>query len=162
MATDPELERVISRITDVGNDPDRTGTIILKGRLLVEEQLGHCLEWAVPGPQFLREANLRFHQKLLVARSLEASDNPAWELANLINGLRNEMAHDLAAPKRSKRIGELRAKLQTLHDQPDVATRSATAREEIVVAFAVGVCLGFLAAWQNGMRVDREAAAADS
>ncbi|MDX1996189.1 MAG: hypothetical protein SF066_00610 [Thermoanaerobaculia bacterium] len=151
-----ELQIILTRIVDVAADPDQLGTVILKGHLLIEEQLSHCLEWAVAEPRFVREANLRFHQKLLLARSLEGTDQPAWDMASTINSLRNEMAHNLASPNRAKRIQELRRKLQQLVGQPDVVARAETASDQEVVGFAIGVCLGVFAAWQNDLRSERE------
>ena len=81
-------------------------TAASKGHLLIEEALDTVISEFVFHPEFIQAANLRFAQKLSIARamSLDEHDNEMWGLASGINSLRNELAHSLRSSKRAARI----------------------------------------------------------
>src|SRR5713226_4113578 len=81
--------------------------IVLKGHLLVEEQLVDLANWALPHPEYLPE--FMFHKLAHVVRTVvpQRSDDPSWELILKLNSLRNDLAHKLESSKRQATLTEL-------------------------------------------------------
>jgi hypothetical protein len=94
--------------------------IVLKGHLLVEQLLTALLSHHCHTSAALRDANLRFYQKMHLVKAMISPLFPdeCWQWVELINQLRNDFAHELEPPnsnnawKRcaqpSSRIGGLR------------------------------------------------------
>jgi hypothetical protein len=82
---------------------------ILKGHLLIEEQLQGIIEAWVDNPTALEDARLTFFQKLRLSYAIGGylSRPIIWETAREVNSLRNHLAHQ-AEPK------DFAAKLQML------------------------------------------------
>jgi hypothetical protein len=61
---------------------DETVLVVLKGHLLIEEALDTIISRFVFHPEFIQAANLRFAQKLSIARSisLDEHNNEMWGL----------------------------------------------------------------------------------
>ena len=70
-------------------------TVILKGHLLIEEQLQSIIEAAVHSPELIREARLTFYQRLMLARSIMGHFNQsvAWDAMESLNAIRNRLVH---------------------------------------------------------------------
>src|SRR5260221_5346762 len=68
-----------------------------------EELLDSIISAFVFHSEFIGPANLRFVQKVSIARSmsLDEHENAMWEIATKLNSLRNELAHKLDSPKRA-------------------------------------------------------------
>ncbi len=84
---------------------DELSQSILKGHLMIEEQLTAILEHLVgrggPVGDALDEVRLSFHQKakLVWAAYPDGCDAGTWLALTRLNKLRNEMAHSLHSPK---------------------------------------------------------------
>jgi hypothetical protein len=76
-----------------------TLVIVLKGHLLIEEQLQSLIEAAVRNPEVTREARLSFYQRLKFAQSIAGhfSKSLVWEATEALNSVRNRLVH-LAEP----------------------------------------------------------------
>jgi len=71
--------------------------IILKGHLLIEEQLRQIMRERVRNPTALQDAQLEFYQCICLAQSFFAADcePPLWAAIRKLNRIRNEIAHSL-------------------------------------------------------------------
>jgi len=74
--------------------------IILKGHLLIEEQLNDFFDRCAMYPRVLDDARLSFAQKLRVVRAFCAvpNDSIGWLLADKLNKLRNKISHHVEVP----------------------------------------------------------------
>lgn len=71
--------------------------VILKGHLLLEEQVREIVDERLINPTSLRDARLSCHQMICLAEALCPKDvEPIiWESAKKLNKLRNDIAHKL-------------------------------------------------------------------
>jgi hypothetical protein len=87
-------------------ETDSLTLLVLNGHLLIEEQLLAMVRSAVPHPEALDEANLRFTQLMYLAKALyyEESTRPIWEAIHALNALRNRLAHRLEPDDLESRV----------------------------------------------------------
>jgi hypothetical protein len=135
---------------------DETVVVVLKGHLLIEEALDAIISGFVFHPEFVQAANLRFGQKLSMARalSLDEHKNDMWDIAFSLNSLRNELAHSLQSSKRA-------AKIKTVIDlyyrlAEDIPTDVQDQPEHVVLFYAIGFFLGFLTGFQSEVKRFRQ------
>ena len=134
---------------------DATAQIVLKGHLLIEEALDTILGKFVFHSEYFESANLRFAQKIDLARSVSLADqnNEMWELVIAINSLRNELSHSLKSVKRQQKTQRVIEVYLKLLGDPEVAARHKSESEEVVLMWAASFFLGFLVAFEA--EVDR-------
>ncbi|RBP53586.1 hypothetical protein [Arenicella xantha] len=82
---------------------------VLRAHLVIEQLVIRMTESLVRNPQHIRKANrLQFSTRVLFLRSLVKpliqSDDSFWGSINLLNGLRNDLAHKLDIPALEKDI----------------------------------------------------------
>lgn len=88
----------LSRLLTPIDDPE---LLILKGHLLVEEQLDNIIRAVLMEPERLRDVRLSFQQKFRLARAINGYDPNDREDPDLLGGiddlnlLRNSLAHRL-------------------------------------------------------------------
>jgi hypothetical protein len=106
-----EVEKDMSRFGDLlGFQPGAdVEMILLKGHLLIEEQLVAFIKSAVPNPDALKDTKLSFHQRLALSHALH--HNPerfgygwVWPSIKAVNTLRNKLAHTLESPELEKNM----------------------------------------------------------
>jgi hypothetical protein len=129
------------------NAVDGTALVVLKGHLLIEQELDKILKTFVFHPKFFGLAKLRFAQKIALARSisLDESENSMWSLALNINSLRNDLAHSLHSSKRARKIESVLSSLK--REAAEQSKQFATAPEHTRIAVAVFLTLGFLSSF---------------
>jgi hypothetical protein len=137
---------------------DEEVLIVLKAHLLIEERLNEILTKFVFHPSFLEKANLRFHQKVHVARSfsLDQQDNRMWDLILAINTLRNEMAHTLQFERRKQKtaaVMDIYAEVQS----SKMATEGKRFAAHVRMGFAASYCIGFLGGFEKEVERYRKA-----
>jgi hypothetical protein len=91
---DPSLSR-FQRYLPKGRD---VTLIILRGHLLVEEELNELLELLVHNPQHLQKARLSFAQRVRLVHALypaRGASEPLMVAIEKLNSLRNSLAHQL-------------------------------------------------------------------
>ncbi|MFA0718723.1 hypothetical protein AB4622_22290 [Vibrio splendidus] len=69
--------------------------VVLKGHLLIEEQVRLIIDSKLPNPNALKEAQLTCGQAICLAQSLlsEDPDQACWKAAKKLNQIRNNIAH---------------------------------------------------------------------
>lgn len=88
----------INRLADHMPSREQKDLSILKGHLLVEEQLNRLIEARLRNPIELGEARLTFYQKLCLAKSFSLNDRESdwvWVAIEKLNRIRNSLAHSL-------------------------------------------------------------------
>jgi hypothetical protein len=93
--------------------PDDLSLIVLKGHLLVEQSLSAIISHYAQPSADLANVNLRFMQKVALAKALVPSFfflQEFWNFVKLLNNLRNDLAHQLEF----KRLEQHRASLRTM------------------------------------------------
>jgi hypothetical protein len=75
--------------------------IVLKGHLLIEENMYELLAEQFERPRCLKQANLSFSKLRWVTEGLlyKPFDKWIWEAIGILNQARNELAHQLDTPK---------------------------------------------------------------
>lgn len=96
-----ELEEKRERFFRLLPDVDDATLIVLKGHLLIEEQLNDILYDTCLLPKYIDDARLSFYQKIMLIRSLigqdlkgNATEDP-WRSLEALNSVRNQLAHHL-------------------------------------------------------------------
>src|SRR5438034_57323 len=146
---DPHLA-LQRRFEELFSTVDAIAQIVLKGHLLIEEALDRILGKFVFHSEYFESANLRFAQKIDLARSvsLDEHNNEMWELVKAINSLRNELSHSLKSEKRQKKTQRVIELYLRLLDDPAVAARHEGEPSEVVLMWATSYFLGFLTAFE--------------
>jgi hypothetical protein len=75
--SDAVLKLMAKIVTHIPEDGDVT-LVILKGHLIIEEELNAAVASRTPHPSFLVEAELEFDQLLLVAKSQYFAQEQSW------------------------------------------------------------------------------------
>jgi hypothetical protein len=88
---------------------DELTAVVLKGHLVLEEQLDRIICRFLFHPKHLDDAGLRFHQKVKISQSmsLDGSENSIWNLLLALNALRNNLAHSLEDDKRQSKLNRV-------------------------------------------------------
>jgi len=140
------------------NQIDEVAHVLLKGHLLIEEALTRIIEKFTYHPQHLTEANLRFFQKVQIARALclRKDQFGEWELILAINSLRNEVAHKLQSPNRDKKFDRVKeVYFREVAGFPEAAERR-NASDATILMFACGHCTGFLGTYEEDAKSFRK------
>lgn len=122
--------------------------IVLKGHLLVEQQLEQIIQKVVAHGAVLDEARFTFAQKVLLAKSMCWShhESPIWNFIEALNTLRNDIAHSLGSDKTDGRLQKALNKHEaTLNPKEllEVADYSTANR----LKHAVMITMGFLGSY---------------
>jgi uncharacterized protein YutE (UPF0331/DUF86 family) len=135
--------------------------LVLKGHLLVEEQLERILESHCSHASELADARLTFRQKLQLVRALTGTgllDAREGRFIEKLNSVRNKMAHRLDGFDGE---GEIAGLLEFFADHDTPNPRDLPLRQKlswlrstiaIVCGILEGFCRGYLAAKAQGER----------
>jgi len=93
--------------------PDDLTLIVLKGHLLVERSLTAIISHYAQPSADLASVGLRFYQKVALAKALVPSfififPQEFWSFVDLLNQLRNDLAHQLESKKLEKHLEAMR------------------------------------------------------
>jgi hypothetical protein len=142
-------DRNQQRLTEQMSHIDELALVVLKGHLVLEEQLDRIIGGFVFHSLHLDAANLRFSQKVAVARSISLDEhaNSMWELLAAINSLRNELAHALHSEKRQRKTDWLR---KTYFAETDTSEKGVATDPDHEIAFcAIALVSGFLGSFEE-------------
>ncbi len=83
--------------------------ILLKGHLLLEEQLRALVEALVKDSRPLGDARLTFHQWLCMGKALApgGTGDDLWKFVELSNQTRNKLAHNAEVPDFDQKVDSL-------------------------------------------------------
>ena|SRR5215510_9125451 len=81
--------------------------LVLKGHLLIEEELNHFLEKASRKPALVVNDRLTYAQKLQLLKAFSGCDGEEVGFATELNALRNTLAHRADVPNLPQRIDAL-------------------------------------------------------
>lgn len=128
--------------------------LVLKGHLLVEEQLELFLEVASLHPKALKDARLSFIQKVHLVQALGGFANGReWRFVVHLNTLRNRLVHQLEPGDVAVLVdGALRTYWEEGFSTPtSVRQRASRLRQTFVfvVAMLIGFVSGFAAAQEK-------------
>jgi len=94
---DPTLQRMLAHL------PEKFDLLLvtLKGHLLIEEQLDNYISEHLRKPEAMPVARLPFELKIKLAHALSGPLPPPsmWEALNILNKLRNSLAHRIEDPR---------------------------------------------------------------
>ena len=121
-------------------------TVVVKGHLLLEQYLTALIGHYCVFPERLVEARLSFFQKLQLAKALPffpISDH-IWEALELLNKIRNDVAHNLdKSSKLAAHLSRMRG-LTPIFGNVDGATLIDLKDDTQAVKFLVSHCEGYL------------------
>lgn len=120
--------------------------IVLKGHLLIEEEVNELLDVLLKNPRELYAADLRFYQKICLLKALfpgKDLEEREWTAIEKLNSIRNKLAHKLEPPKIEALIKDF---LKILED-PDISEseyekESTDKRLKRNIAFLCGILSG--------------------
>ena len=89
----PLLDKILEYIPD---DVDDT-LAVLKGHLIIEEELNNKLATVIVYPNAIDKARLSFHQLMLIVKAHFYSEENSWYWDKLktLNQIRNSLSHNL-------------------------------------------------------------------
>lgn len=94
--TDPLIELMGRILTHIPDEAD-INLVILKGHLIIEEELNECLSLKVTSPSDIQDARLSFNQLMFITKAHYKKENNAWCWGALkkLNKVRNSLSHNL-------------------------------------------------------------------
>lgn len=143
--------RNLARFTEQLQYVDELAAVVLKGHLVLEEQLDRIIRRFLFHPKHLDGASLRFHQKIKIAQSmsLDGHENSIWNLLLALNALRNNLAHSLEHDKRQSKLNHVLTLFASESDDTDSRTTDdAPLRDHEIVSLAMAMVLGFLGSFE--------------
>jgi hypothetical protein len=123
---------------------DEPANVILRGHLLVENDLDSVLRATFFYPEFIQD-RLSFERKAQMARAmaLRTQNEAVWETLSALNALRNEIAHNRDPRPRKAKLNRLRqACLKQIKSEFSAKHRDDDDRE--IVTLGCALCSGFL------------------
>jgi hypothetical protein len=146
----PRILELQGKIQEHFQQVDAVAQVVLKGHLLIEEALDKIIGKFLFHPEHFEEASLRFPQKIDLARSmsLDEHNNEMWQLAILINTLRNELAHSLKSDKRQRKTQSVIDLYLKLLEDKEMVDSHKDHSKEVILMWAVTFFLGFLGAFE--------------
>jgi hypothetical protein len=123
--TDRQLEafRKFLDLLPHGKDAD---LVLLKGHLLIEEQLRLLIDQRLRNPTALPDARLECHQCICLAQSFFPPNHELWlwQALKKLNKIRNDIAHQIQPKGLQDRIEDFITSVQSgFHDYPDKTVR---------------------------------------
>ncbi len=109
MHFEKELEPFIRFSKLFTKAPDPEMMIVLRGHLLLEEELRALLDTKFPRSEFLENARLTTHQAICLAEAFfrPQAEPWLWDVLHKVNKLRNDISHKLQPKDVAKRMREI-------------------------------------------------------
>lgn len=125
--------------------------VVLKGHLLVEEEINETLVSRLREPKVLFAARLSFSQRLAVLKALSGSDKDQpfrFTAIEHLNTLRNQLAHNLEPRELEKRVKTFLAELEAPGKEKEFAKETLGRRLKRCIALLCGELSG----WNKAVR----------
>ena len=102
------LELMVRIMTHLPAEDSDLTLIVLKGHLVLEEELNSAVASRVDHPKHILDAELEFAQLLFVAKALffRADDSWVWSGIKKLNSIRNVLAHTLEPKNLDEKLQE--------------------------------------------------------
>ena len=121
--------------------------VILKGHLLVEQQITALIGHYCHSPKYVPEVRLSFSQKIALSRALLTVTLPedCWRVLDIINRLRNDLAHSLKPPKLQQHLQEAKkVAIEIAKMKNSTTSPSKLKTDEIVMVYLFSYIHGLL------------------
>ena len=137
------IKRFYERMPDV----DDIIISILKGHLLVEEQLFELIAVEAEKPQALKDSRLTFHQTLCIAESLlwHKDSEWVWSSCRKLNSIRNSLSHELEPSNLDKNIKEFLSIVEKRY--PPHGRNQVKKNQSTRLLTAIGMVYAYLSAY---------------
>lgn len=125
--------------------------IVLKGHLLVEEEINEILRMRLAEPKAIFDARLSFSQRIAVLKALSGRDSEEifrFAAIEALNSLRNQLAHNLEPKDIEKRVAAFLREFEDPERGEEYSQESISRRLKRCVAFLCGM----LAGWQRPVK----------
>jgi hypothetical protein len=130
-------------------DFDALMFVVLKGHLLIEEEINKILEAKLFHPKYIKETKFDVFQKILLCRALcpKANESIHWRLIISLNQLRNKVAHKLSSSERKRDLDEIK---KIMYEVAQASSISLKGRDDYyIIESAFAVTHGFLIAFRK-------------
>lgn len=96
------MDDILSKFNRYIRKDDDLTVIVLKGHLIVEEELEQIINKFLPNAEAVNRAKFSFFSKASLAQAIcwKRPNDEIWPLIFAINSLRNDLAHNLESDKR--------------------------------------------------------------
>jgi hypothetical protein len=164
MATHPpHLDKYVKLFQQQMTEVDELQQVVLKGHLIIESALDSIITIIFHHPEHIFRGRFGFVHKVNLARAygLRKDTNSMWNLVLSVNETRNEIAHNLAGEKRTKKMvqlrrmflsesdGELRKEFEKQGQKLDDAS------DEVIAFYACSMCTEFLGTFEHDIEALR-------
>ena len=125
---------------------DNLTLIVLKGHLLVEEELNEILNLKLRLPKALFDARLSFNQRLAVLKALLGSERDSgirFKAIEHLNSLRNKLAHNLEPKALEESVRICLAEFKEPDREQDFSEEKMSVRLKRCLALLCGELSGF-------------------
>ncbi|PKN30446.1 MAG: hypothetical protein CVU64_03205 [Deltaproteobacteria bacterium HGW-Deltaproteobacteria-21] len=129
---------------------------VLKGHLLIEEQLFGLIATQAEKPQALKDSRLTFHQALCIAECLlwYKDSDWVWSCCRMLNGIRNGLSHQLEPSKIKKQITEFLDAVEKHY--PPHGKKNIRGSPEKPLLMSIGMVYVYLAAYLEACRNSKQ------
>lgn len=119
--------------------------IILKGHLLVEQEMNDIINSSLSEPEALLEARITFSQRLAIIKSIYGSSDSEFPYDSIqkLNVLRNQLVHNLEPDNLEKKIVEFVQDLGDPRYRPEYSEMKIDRRLVGSIAFLCGLICGY-------------------
>jgi hypothetical protein len=124
-------------------------TVVVKSHIILEQHLTRLISHYCRVPTYLENARLQFSQKIQLAKAFVYFPVPdeIWRSLELMNSIRNDVAHNLNPPKLANHITQARAlPACSPHGKDSKAVRKVLKTDSGMIGLLFGYCSGFLQA----------------
>jgi hypothetical protein len=140
-------KRLIPRTTDLG-------LLILKGHLMIEEQLDAFVAANCERPNDLKDARLTFYQKMCLCQAMGGwpKDDPLWKFVGRMNSVRNKLAHTLEFTSLAAEVD----RLLFIYHQEEVPSPITERRRASILRQTIGIACAYMKGFAEGRKETKE------
>ncbi len=134
------VQRHMLRFADHMPGVDDTIVSILKGHLLIEEQLFGLINVKLRKPVAIKDLRFSFQQILCIAESLTwyKGSEWAWESIGKLNSIRNGLAHRIDPPKLNEKIEDFLKFVERCYPPEGKREVKKMRKQKTRILFAIG------------------------
>ncbi|GEM_PF-1768462 len=117
---------------------------VLKGQLLIEEQINRLIEQGMCDKSHLKEARLSSHQKIKLVQAMMGSSSfkREWEFVQDLNSIRNKLAHRAEVKELSVLIDQAMKPFMSPRFKKSRTTTDRIERLEFCISITLGMLSG--------------------